>query len=164
MRLFLVRHGKAEHGPEDADRHLSERGRVDVEAMARHLAAQDITVARIFHSGLARARETAEILAAQLAPDKVTPDKMAGIEPWGDVKAFAQAVERWDADTMVCGHEPFMGEAASLLMGGDAHAGLVQVKTGTVMALERDPFGRRWALRWMLTPRIIRGPKTEEEL
>jgi len=164
MRLYLVRHGKAELGPLDADRRLSERGRVDVEAMAQHLADQDIRVARVVHSGLARARETAEILASQLAPGP-TPgqalEQMAGIEPWGDVKAFAKAIKRWDTDTMVCGHEPFMGEAASLLMCGDAHAGLVAVKTGTVMALERAHYSSGWHLRWMLTPRVVRGPKAE---
>jgi len=154
MRLYLVRHGKAEAGPEDADRHLSDRGRADVEAMARHLGAQDIPVARVLHSGLARARETAEILAAALAPG-AQPEQFAGIEPWGDVRAFVKKANGWDADTMVCGHEPFMGQAASVLLGGGAD---VLVKTGTVMAFDRGAFGGGWRLRWMLSPRLVRGP------
>lgn len=162
MRLYLVRHGKAEFGPEEVDRKLSPRGTADMQAMAKHLAAQEIRVARVLHSGLARARKTAEILAAQLAPGQPV-EPLAGIEPWGDVKAFAERVAQWDRDTMVCGHEPFMGKAASLLMGGDAHADLVAVKTGTVMALERSPLGAGWQLRWMITPRLVRGPKGDGE-
>ena len=162
MRLLLVRHGKAEFGPEDADRHLSPRGRVDIEAMAAHLKAQEITVARVVHSTLARARETAEILAASLAPG-VQLEELQGIEPWGNVKAFAELAEKWGEDTIVCGHEPFMGEAVSYLMTANTHAGVAEVKTGTVMALARNPYGEGWQMRWMLTPRIVRGPKRVED-
>lgn len=166
MRLYLVRHGKAEFGPEEADRKLSARGHADVEAMARHLAAQGLHVERVLHSTLTRARQTAEILGAALAP-RVHLEELAGIEPWGDVHDFAQAVEGWDQDTLVCGHEPFMGQAASLLMVGDPHASLVEVKTGTVMALEHPHAGSHagpnWQLRWMLTPRMVRGPKEGED-
>jgi phosphohistidine phosphatase len=158
MRLYLVRHGKAELGPEEADRKLSERGVADVQAMAQHLAAQEIRVARVVHSGLVRARETAEILAAHLAPDQPL-EQVVGLAPWGDVEKFAQTVEKWNVDTLVCGHEPFIGLAASILMCGDADADLVAVKTGTIMALERSPFRPGWQLRWMLTPRLVRGPK-----
>lgn len=166
MRLYLVRHGKAEAGEEMADRHLSARGRIDMDAMGRHLADQGIGVKRIFHSRLARARQTAEILASHLAPG--TPlQEMADIEPWGDVAAFARLAATWAEDDMpptwVVGHEPFMGDAVSLLVGGDIHAGLAVVKTGSVIALESDPFGPRWRLRWMLTPRIVRGPKQMED-
>jgi len=162
MRLYLVRHGKAEFGPEDADRLLSPRGRTDIEAMAQHLRAQEISVARVVHSTLARARETAEIFAAQIAPG-VEIQERGGLEPWGNVKSFAKLAETWTEDTVVCGHEPFMGEAASYLMTGNAHAGLVDVKTGTVMTLARNPYGDGWQMRWMLKPRLVRGPKMVED-
>lgn len=166
MRLYLVRHGKAEAGAEEADRQLSARGRADMEAVAGHLAAQDIPAARMFHSGLSRARQTAEILASHLAPE--TPlQVLADIEPWGDVQAFARLAAGWAEDdlppTWVVGHEPFMSDAASLLVGGDPNARLLEVKTGTVMALESSFYGPRWTLRWMLTPRIVRGPKTDAD-
>ncbi len=162
MRLYLVRHGKAEFGPEDADRRLSSRGRADVEALAKHLRAQEISVARMIHSTLSRARETAEILAAEIAPGAKL-EELEGIEPWGNVKAFGKLVDGWKHDAMVCGHEPFMGEAASYLMTGDPHANLVEVKTGTVMQFARNPYGGGWQLRWMLKPRLVRGPKVGED-
>lgn len=162
MRLYLVRHGKAEFGPDDAKRRLSARGRADIEAMADHLKSQEISVSRIVHSTLVRAHETAQILAAAIAPG-VKLEERDGLEPWGDVKAFAKLAQEWGEDTMVCGHEPFMGEAVSHLITGDAHAGAVAVKTGSVMALARNPYGPGWQLRWMLKPRVVRGPKREED-
>lgn len=160
MRLYLMRHGKAEFGPEDADRRLSPRGREDVGAVAAHLGAQEITVAKIVHSTLARARETAEIVSEHVAPGAVL-EALEGIEPWGNVAAFASLAESWTEDTLVCGHEPFMGEAASYLLTGNAHADLVEVKTGAIMALSHAPYGDGWQMRWMIAPRLVRGPKTE---
>ena len=163
MRLYLVRHGKAEFGMEDdAGRHLSPRGRYDVDMIGQHLAAQDLPVKRILHSGLVRAHETAEILAMHLTP-KVEPELLPGIEPWGDVKAFAQLAETWDQSTIVCGHEPFMGSAVSQLVTGKPGNDIVEVKTGSVMALSPSKWGGNWVLRWMLNPRVIRGPKTMED-
>ncbi|MFC1673710.1 phosphohistidine phosphatase SixA [Pseudomonadota bacterium] len=162
MRLYLARHGKAEYGGNDEDRRLSTRGRADVEAMAAHLAAQQIPLTRIVHSTLARARETAEIMGAAMAP-KVKLEEISGIEPWGDVGAFINQANNWDKNTLVVGHEPFMGEAASKLMSGDIHGELVQVKTGTVMAFSRNPYGDTWQMRWMLNPRLVRGPKRMED-
>jgi len=162
MRLYLVRHGKAEYGQEDADRALSPRGREDSKAVAIHLEKQRLGIHRVVHSNLLRAAETAQILARRLAPS-VDPGAIEGIEPWGDVEAFAEVVESWDEDTMVCGHEPFMGQALSYLLTGNHSAGLLDVKTATVMCLDRnsggDAGGDVWQLRWVITPRIIRGPK-----
>lgn len=156
MRLYLVRHGKAEDGAEDADRRLSPRGESDVQAMAAHLADQGVAVARVYHSTLSRARQTAQILGKALAPETAC-EELPGIEPWGDVAMFARLVDSWDQDAMVCGHEPFMGQMASVLMTGNRYAEILAVKTGTVMALEKNTFGPGWQLRWMLTPRMVRG-------
>jgi len=149
-------------GAHDSDRPLSARGRSDVEAVASFLKHQDISVSRVVHSTLTRARETAEILATALAPDGVM-EEMDGIEPWGDVRAFVRGLVRWDEDTMVCGHEPFMGETASMLMTGRAGGQVVTVKTGAVMAFNRSPFGPNWQMRWMIKPRLVRGPKPDED-
>lgn len=163
MRLYLVRHGKAEYGEDnDSARRLSARGQADVKAIARHLKAQEIPIARVVHSTLTRARETAEILGKKLAPDAAL-EELLGIEPWGDVAAFARLVDGWTQNTLVCGHEPFMGQAATMLLTGQARGDLITVKTGSVMAFSRSPYSAHWQLRWMLNPRLMRGPKTSED-
>jgi len=48
-------------------------------------------------------------------------------------------------------------------MSGHLHGGLAEVKTGSIMSLARNPYGDGWQMRWMLTPRIVRGPKRGED-
>ncbi len=160
MRLYLVRHGKAEDGSDDANRKLNQSGRSDIRAMAEHLAQRDVRIERFCHSSLSRARQTAVIFRNTLAPG-CNLEECDGIQPWGDVRAFIRRASGWDEDAIVCGHEPFLGAAASMLMTGDPHAGLVHVKTGTVMAFERTPDAMGWYMRWMLTPQMVRVEKQQ---
>ncbi len=66
-RLFLVRHAKAElsGGRDDYARKLTERGRADARRVATTLAARRFLPELLIHSGAARAKETAEIFAAE---------------------------------------------------------------------------------------------------
>ena len=66
-RLFLVRHAKAELavGRDDHARKLTERGRADARRVAKALAARRLLPDLLIHSGAARAKETAEIFAAE---------------------------------------------------------------------------------------------------
>ena len=64
--VILVRHGEALSKQEDPARPLSDRGRNRAETTARWLASIGLPVGEIRHSGKARARETAEIVAAAL--------------------------------------------------------------------------------------------------
>ena len=66
LRLFLFRHAKAEPhvGRGDYERRLTGRGRDDAKRVAAALAARRMLPDLLIHSGAARARETAEILAA----------------------------------------------------------------------------------------------------
>lgn len=69
MRIYLVRHGEAEDDIEDcyggiADFPLTQRGREQAAVIADQLAGEGI--AGIYSSPLARARETAEIIAERL--------------------------------------------------------------------------------------------------
>ena len=63
VRCYLVRHGAAAAGPDDRARPLTPEGRREIEVTAGALAARGVEVAEIRHSGLVRARETAEILS-----------------------------------------------------------------------------------------------------
>ena len=67
--FYLVRHGEAFPESQDPRRPLTPAGRANVERLARLAAAEAIRASAIFHSGILRARQTAEILGAQLTPD-----------------------------------------------------------------------------------------------
>ena len=64
-RLFLIRHAKAQPsiGSSDYERTLTDRGRKDARRVAAALAGRRVLPDVLVHSGAARAKETAEILA-----------------------------------------------------------------------------------------------------
>ena len=66
MALLLVQHGKNLSKEEDPEKGLSTEGRKDVKQTAGWLKSFEVSVNEIWHSGLKRARETAEIFAAYL--------------------------------------------------------------------------------------------------
>jgi len=155
MRIYLVRHGKAAQSgyANDEDRPLTERGESDVARIARRMAKAGVTVHQIRHSGLVRARQTAEILASALHP----PDgviAVAGLKYGDPVEALARELHLEPEPVMFVGHNPFMEELASLLLTGQTGHRPVWFTTAGTACLE---YGQgAWSLRWLLTPEIVR--------
>ncbi len=71
MLVYLVQHGQAKAKDIDPDRHLTEQGINDVEKISAFLKTAKLTVDVIWHSGKARAAQTAEILETSVARRKV---------------------------------------------------------------------------------------------
>lgn len=159
MKLYLVQHGEAVSKEDNPDRPLSEKGRADVERMASFLA-RSTRVARVIHSGKARARETALLLSQVLGPGMVVEEAAVGIAPNDSTDALAKAVETLgdedNADIMVVGHLPFMARMVSLLITGDEGADTVAFQPGSVACLERGEDGE-WMLSWMVRPELMGG-------
>ncbi len=147
MTLYLVQHGDALSKDQDPERPLSDKGRHDVRAMSAFLAASGVRVARVIHSGKARARDTALLLSQGIGPGDVAKCDigLAPNDPTGPLKTL---VESWDDDVMVVGHLPFMGRMVADL------AGAVAFEPATVVALEKDEDGN-WTLQWMLRPSLL---------
>jgi probable phosphoglycerate mutase len=80
-RIFLIRHGQPEqHSGKiflgQADVPLSEHGKKEAEAAGKKLLELTANPKRIYTSDLARAKETAEIIAGLLGGIPVIPDKL----------------------------------------------------------------------------------------
>lgn len=150
MKLYLVQHGEAVDKDVDPERPLSEQGREDVSAVAGRLADDGVRVERLWHSGKARAEQTAGLLAKAVCRG-CRPEAITGIKPNDDATAFAQDADVWDQDTLVVGHLPFMGRLVAHLLVGDTTVPLVAFRPGTVACLERDGDGN-WLLQWLLRP------------
>ena len=104
--LLLVRHGETDWNRDGrwqglSDTHLNDRGR----EQARELAAQLNGVDVVYSSDLARARETAEIIAERLDLDVLFDERLRerGFGEWeglnsGEIEErFAEAHRRWTA-------------------------------------------------------------------
>ncbi len=136
MHLYLVQHGLALPKEADPDRPLSPEGRADIERLGDFVARTGVQVARTLHSGKTRAEQTAAILGAGMMP-KGTPDARPGLAPADPVEPVAEEIRHWDLDTLLVGHQPFMGRLASLLVTGSAERELVSFEPGSLVCLER---------------------------
>ncbi len=147
MLLYLVRHGEAGAAATDAARPLTGYGRDQVARVAREAARRLVVVDEIRHSGRLRARETAEILAAELAP-AAKPVATEGLHPGDDVEVVGWGLSEESGALMLVGHLPFMGYLTGLLLDGDADRAPVSFATATMASLRRD--GESWELLWVV--------------
>lgn len=146
--LYLVRHGKAEDGADDASRRLTDGGRRAVRHVAGRLQGAEVQIDRIEHSGLERARETAEILAAAVSGQVV---EVSDLHPEDRVdRVSARLLDTDVSSLMLIGHLPFMARLASYLLTGQEDAGILHFKTSAVACLSID--SGQWTLEWFLPP------------
>jgi phosphohistidine phosphatase len=149
-RLFLVRHAKAELsvGRDDYERKLTERGRVDARRVAKTLAARRFLPDILIHSGAARAKETAEILAAEWRR-KVALEEDARLydASLATLLDRTRALRQKHEHVGLVGHNPGFGELATALVGSGAKPDLQRLTakypTGAVAVL--DFAIERWA-------------------
>jgi phosphohistidine phosphatase len=162
MRIFLVRHGHALSDQEDPRRPLSLRGREVAGRVAGFLKAGGAlaTVRAVWHSPLARSRETAELLISQLGLD-VLLIEAPGLLPEDSPAPIADRLDRADDPVMIVGHEPQLGSLATLLVRGKVQPVGFEFKKCAVLALEKTggrhkKSGRaRWQVRWHFSPELL---------
>lgn len=152
MALYLVQHGACFPKERDPQRGLTPEGRADVERIASVAAGYGVRPARILHSGKHRAQQTAELIAAHLAPP-CGVDARSGIDPLDDVEAVARDVDPL-AGVMLVGHLPFIERLAALLVTGDAERPAFRFQNGGIVCLDLHPDTGTWVIHWALMPHV----------
>jgi phosphohistidine phosphatase len=115
-----------------------------------------VRVERVIHSGKLRAQQTAERLAASLAPG-VAVETSGLLNPNDNPKAFDWQSGSWDKDTLIVGHLPFMARLAAHLVTGDENQTLVAYRPGSVVCLEPADHAS-WQIAWMIRPELLQRP------
>ena len=152
MRIYLVRHGDAvAHGQGFADRPLSDVGHAEAQRVAEFLKNSNLQVKTIFHSGKARALQTAEHMAAQVKHDKF--QQMSGLKPMDDPIVIAEQLKTLSEDVMLVAHLPFISSLLSLLVTGDAEQECVLFNTVTTVCLESQ--ADKFVVRWVMEPQLL---------
>ena len=163
MQLYLVRHAIAEvvtASGSDADRALTDEGRDKMTRAVRGLVEIGVTFDRILTSPLRRAKETAEILAEGLGGVEigVAPELAAGASPQNVLDAAGAHAE---ADGLaLVGHQPDLGQLASVLLSGSPSTCPLPFRKGAVACFEGEIVagGRhRMELEWFVTPKQLRA-------
>jgi len=123
----------------------------DVKKVARFLKPLSLSVAEVWHSGKARAAQTAEILAPALA-GKAKLVRREGLAPKDAVQPVREAVERFGEDLMIVGHLPLLEKLAASLVTGDKADDVVGFQYGCIVCLDNATEEGGWQVAWMIVP------------
>jgi phosphohistidine phosphatase len=157
MDLFILRHGKAgqsSDNPDDSARKLSKAGRSEIREVARWMKKKNLRFDCIATSPLARAYQTAEIMAKSLdLKDRLEVwDELApGGDPDSTCYHASQAGK--DGAVILVGHEPGLSDLIGRIITGGDTASLVIAKGGLAkirnFSFRDKPSGE---VQWLLTP------------
>jgi phosphohistidine phosphatase len=161
--LYLIRHAVAEERgdawPDDAKRPLTSDGMKRMKKAARGLERLGVALDVILTSPLVRARQTADVVSAELNPHPALVITEA-LSPGGSYTALVAELEKHARRSRIglVGHEPGIGELAARLLGS-RHP--IEFKKGAVCRIDLDeiPPNGPGHLRWMMTSRILREIK-----
>ena len=153
MRCYLVRHGDALPAYTDPERPLSARGRKEVALLGQLAAERGVVVAQICHSGIRRARETAERLAESLKPARGVRE-IGGLLPEDDPEIGKAELALLYEPVMWVGHLPYMDRLAALLVGDGGERPPIAFWPATMLCFSKVE--ARWEIEWCLVPELDR--------
>ncbi len=170
MDLFILRHGDAGNRlsdpMKDTKRQLTVSGKKEVVEIAKSLKKLGVKFNVIFSSPLARAFQTAKIIAEEYKLIEQI-EQSEDLKPNGSKDLLYNKLSKLNIDSviLIVGHEPYLSSMINdIISKNDADrnynknnnniilkkAGLSRIKiTSTVPKLKGE-------LRWLLTPRILK--------
>jgi phosphohistidine phosphatase len=167
MELLIVRHAIAfardrQRWRDDGARPLSPAGIRQSRKAAAGLKEFSKAPDRLLTSPLVRARQTAQILTdvagwpqAEEAPE---------LSPGGAARAVLTLLgQKRGKVVAVVGHEPGLGALLAVCLLGEDRAMAVEMKKNAVacVSFEGSPGAGRAVLKWLATPRMLRGLRHE---
>jgi phosphohistidine phosphatase len=147
--LFLVHHGDAVGPDVNPMRPLSERGRVEVDMLARIAAERGAKPDVIWHSGKLRAKQTAEAYWKHCNP-LASVSATRGLQPTDPTNWILEAITGEAGHVLLAGHFPHLPRLLGRLVSGNANADSLEFPLNGIVALENVE--GRWLERWRLKP------------
>lgn len=152
MNLYLVRHGAAaDVAITDADRALTDLGQQEAHIAGKALARMPAPPRVVLASPLLRARQTAEIIAGELAATEPVAvlDELANGH---STATLLRALKPWSqaAALVLVGHMPGVADHLGMLIGA-GHHGQFHFSTGTVACVKLADWRTGGGeLRWLM--------------
>ena len=158
MELYLIRHGIAQERDlaiNDDDRTLTKVGQDKTKEVAKRLYNLGLRFNIILTSPLVRSHQTAEILTQTQLSSQLQVS--ADLAPNGNIHAWLNWLEaqQYSSTTKLAlvGHQPSLGEWASMLVWGEATEAFILKKAGIIglnLPEMRSPIGN--SQMFLLTP------------
>ena len=150
MELILWRHAQAEDGEPDEARELTRQGKRQAARMGAWLDRNLPSGSRILCSPTTRTVQTAEALGrkykivTQLGPMATATDVLA-VAGWPDAKGTV----------MLVGHQPWLGQTASLLLTGTEQGWTVKKSNAWWFSQRQREDGNEVFLKAVLAPEFF---------
>lgn len=158
MEIYLMQHGEAYAKDKDPERSLTPGGEDQIRSSGRALRKLGVDVDIIVSSPKKRARQTAEIVAAELDYSKKGIEITETLEPLVPSEDAIVYLSRFSdkEKLLLVGHLPSLEEIASNLMSGGPHVS-IHFEMGGVCRIDIDALPtHKGDLRWILTPMQLR--------
>jgi phosphohistidine phosphatase len=161
--LYLLRHGiavNAEDLPTGADRPLTDKGVKRMRKAARGLRRLGMKFEVILTSPLARAHQTATIVAEALGREAHV-SVVEALKPDGAADELLSSLNDYAncESVLLVGHEPLLGDTVSQLLGGKKTSNIeIALKKGGLVRIEVDSLPPRnpGILHLLVAPKILR--------
>lgn len=143
MRLYLIRHAKAEKRSaqgDDFSRALTERGLRQAAWLGERLAGETGDGLRLLASPARRAQETAEAISSSTGAAIETISSIGLDAGASRVVDVIQALEPGGPVALV-GHNPTFSLAAEMLLNGPGSSSGLELRTGQAAVLEIEDVG-----------------------
>ncbi|MFN2529131.1 MAG: histidine phosphatase family protein [Candidatus Baltobacteraceae bacterium] len=156
MKCYFLRHGIAEENSasgRDYDRVLTREGVQRMQREAKTIAKLELSLDVIVSSPLPRAKQTADIVAAEMKiTDRVVEDARAGTR-FDPENLAAMLSDHSDAGAILfVGHEPGMSMTIGSLVGGMS----IDFKKGSLACVELSrPSSMRGSLVWLVPAKVL---------
>jgi len=155
MKIYFLRHGLAGERSEwkgnDAARPLTDAGIEKMKRIAATFSQLNLGLDAIISSPLARARQTAEIVAQKLDLKLIEDTRLA--PGFNDEQLCAILLDHPSVETvMLVGHEPDFSETINALIGGGR---IVCRKGGLALVDLANVQSRKGELVWLIPPKVL---------
>jgi phosphohistidine phosphatase len=133
-------------------RPLSDRGRVEADAIAEKAAARGAKPDMIWHSGKMRARQTAETYLRRCNP-LAAFSATRGLQPTDPTNWIVDQMAGDTRHIMLVGHFPHLPRLLGRLVAGSPDAPPAEFPLNGIVALEFEDKKGKWVERWRMGPK-----------
>ena len=116
--------------------------------MAQSARRRGVSVAWVYHSGILRAEQTAELVAAVLDPEQGLR-QINGLCPDDDPVIVKARVDSGNESVLLVSHLPFLSRLVGLMTTGDSDRSVIEFGPATLVCLSQQ--ANRWKFNWSLS-------------